>query len=266
VSPAPAAPSGPGQGQPSPGSIAPTGGTSSSSYSATRPRQPAQASRSQNRVRITRLKASPRRFRSGARQRGIRITFRLSAPGRVVFLVRGPAPSCEVVGRFTVRGRRGTNRVRFKGRVGRRTLAPGTYALTARPAGRGQRTRPVVVTVGTGSPQELVCSGTAEGNFFGTAPFFDGDESSTATAAATTDGDATPGKRDRGVLPAISRKIRELPKAIPTPAIPRPGVPGDTGSPPMILGLAALALLALSGLLIIAYVIRFLRGPHTKSA
>jgi hypothetical protein len=261
VSPAPGAPSGPG----SPGSIAPTGGTSSSSSSTTRPRQPAQASRSQNRVRITRLKASPLRFKSGARRGGTRITFRLSAPGRVVFLVRGPAPSCNVVGRFTVRGRRGLNRVRFKGRVGRRTLGPGTYALTAHPARQARRTRPVVVTVGTGSPQALDCSGAAEGNFFGFAPFFDGEESSIATASASPEGAAKPGKRDRGVLPAISKKIRELPKAIPTPPIPRPGIPG-ADSPPMILGLAALALLALSGPFIVAYVIRYLRGPHTKSA
>jgi hypothetical protein len=36
------------------------------------------------------------------------------------------------VGRFRVRGKAGTNRVRFRGRIGRRALRPGTYRILGR--------------------------------------------------------------------------------------------------------------------------------------
>ena len=67
------------------------------------------------------------------------------------------------------------------------------------------------------------------------------------------------GKGTHGVLPAISRRIRNLPSAI-----PQSPFPGQSDSPPMFLGLAALALLALSAIAILAYVIRFLRRPHAS--
>jgi hypothetical protein len=257
----------PGQPGSAPVSI-PAAGTSSSAtyYTAERRRQPAGQTRSQRRARVTRLNASPRRLDRTSKRRAIRITFRLTAPARVVFVVRGPAPSCEVVGRFSVRGRKGVNRVRFKGRVGRRTLGPGTYELAAHPAGQEQRTRRTVVMIGTQPRDRFDCSEPAAAElFFAGALPFAADADSTAIKRATRQAPATKKRdRSRGVLPAIRRKIREIPDAI---AIPRPPTPRDVAdSPPSVLGLLALALLALSAVAILAYVIRFLRGPNTKSA
>jgi hypothetical protein len=45
-------------------------------------------------------------------------------------VVRGPAPSCRVVGVVPIRGRAGENTVRFAGRVQDRRLEPGVYLLT----------------------------------------------------------------------------------------------------------------------------------------
>lgn len=260
------APSTSGQGGSAPVAPPATGGISStSSYSAERPRSPAEASSSQRRARVTRLKASPQRFRPGSKRRGTRITFRLTKPARVVFIVRGPAPSCDVVGRFTVRGHRGTNRVRFKGRVGRRTLAPGTYALTAHPGGRAQATGRVVVIVGDGQSKALQCSDLNQFAFLGTASIFGGGSPQTIGGSSTEDeptaAPPTDEKKSRGVLPAIKKRISEIPQAIPRPAIPRDAP--DT--PPAILGLLALGLLALSGVAILVYVFRFVRGPHTHT-
>lgn len=261
-----------GPGGSSPIGVPSTGATSSQYYTADRRRRPAGSSSSGRRARVTRLNASPKRIKPGSKRRAARITFRLSAPARVVFTVRGPAPSCEVVGRFTVRGQRGTNRVRFTGRVGRRTLGPGTYRVTARPVNRPRQARRVVVIIGDGPRGRLDCSGTNGFAFLGAAAFFGEGGSSTGSAAVAGAGAKTAAKlaprtnrkekESPGVLPAIRKKIRQVPEAIPTPPIPRPSVPGGDGSPPAFLGLAALALLALSALAIIAYVIRFIRRPH----
>lgn len=215
---------------------------------------------------MTRLRASPRRFKAGSKRRGTRITFRLTDPARVVFVVRGPAPSCQVVGRFSVRGRAGLNRIRFKGRVGRQTLGPGTYSITAHPAGNEQQARRIVVIIGTKARAALDCATATEFSFAAGLPSF---------VPPTVGPTARPKRprpqpaakeedRTRGVLPAIRRKLREIPEAIP---IPRPQVPHEAAdSPPAILGLVALGLLALSALAILVYVIYFLRGPGTKSA
>jgi hypothetical protein len=156
------------------------------------------------------------------------------------------------------------NRVRFKGRVGRRTFEPGTYTLTAHPAGREQSTHRVVVMIGTQPREEFDCSSAGAFTFAAAMPFI------SAAGGARPERGAPPpqpaAKKEegsRGVLPAIRRKLRDvIPEAIPKPSIPRDAA----DSPPMILGLLALGLLALSAIAIVAYVIRFLRGPHTKSA
>jgi hypothetical protein len=211
---------------------------------------------------VTRFHATPRRFRPGAK-RGTRLTFRLARPGRVVFVVRGPAPSCAIVGRFSVRGHRGVNRVRFKGKVGRRTLRAGTYAITAH--GRSTVRRVVVVVLprrGEATQRSLECSGS--------------NSSATGLAAAPTPGTGpgAPGggkarkaheHRSSGVLPAIERKVRSLPHAL--PKIPMPPLPAigtaEPGSGPWLVGILALVLLGLSGLGILAYVIRFIRKPRS---
>jgi hypothetical protein len=71
--------------------------------------------------------------RSGPRaQRQTTFVFSLSRAGIVELVLTRLAPDCRVVGKFRVVGRAGLNRVRFRGRIGRRVLRAGTYRVTAR--------------------------------------------------------------------------------------------------------------------------------------
>ena len=77
--------------------------------------------------------------RSGSKkQRRTTLVFILRRPALVEFVVVQVSPDCRRIGRFRVRGHRGVNRVRLRGRVGHHSLAPGTYRIVARtlPGGR----------------------------------------------------------------------------------------------------------------------------------
>ena len=94
-------------------------------------------------------------FRAAAVPVGAKVTFTLSEAGSVRFEIERSSsgrrvegkcvkptsrnrarPSCKrwVVqkGSFTVKGKRGSNRIELRGRIGGRTLAPGAYRLVAR--------------------------------------------------------------------------------------------------------------------------------------
>lgn len=60
----------------------------------------------------------------------MRLAFSLTKAQRLFLIVRGPAPSCEVVGVISVRGHRGVNKLTFAGRAGGRYLGPGSYLLS----------------------------------------------------------------------------------------------------------------------------------------
>ena len=93
--------------------------------------------------------------RSGPRlQRRTTFSFRLSRPTLVEFVLVRVAPDCRVVGKFRVNGRAGLNRVRFRGRIGRRVLRPGTYRVTARtlPPGGAKLLGVRLVIVGQPNP------------------------------------------------------------------------------------------------------------------
>ena len=62
--------------------------------------------------------------------------FTLPKASLIEFVVVQVSPECRRVGRFRVRGRKGVNRVVFKGRVGRTMLSPGTYRIRANASGR----------------------------------------------------------------------------------------------------------------------------------
>jgi hypothetical protein len=200
---------------------------------------------------VTGIRARPiRTTRGGKRLRAARITFTLTAPGQVVFVVRGPAPSCRVAARFRISGERGVNHLRFTGRVRRRTLPHGTYRITAGTPG-GPRTRPVVVVVGDRARDVFACA----------APVRASDGFAAVLGAfGSDDGAVTPPKRKRSsnVLPAVAERLRKLPQAIPTPTLP-----AAAGPVARVVGIAALLLLVASGLALAAYVIRFVRGPAT---
>jgi hypothetical protein len=223
---------------------------------------------------VTGIRARSRRVTRGKRKRAARITFTLSAPGRVVFVVRGPAPSCGVIGRFSVRGHRGKNLVRFKGRVGRRNLPYGTYRITAKTRGRAA-SRPIVVFVGDrAGSRQFDCRSSGSSSFRSYASLLgtfsasgNGTSGSGSAEASGNKGAESPvkgqdrkakEKPDSGVLPAVTNRLRKIPEAL-----PRPHLPSASTSPPWIIGAAALILLILSGLALVLYVLRFLRRPHT---
>lgn len=77
--------------------------------------------------------------RTGPKQRRQTVlVFVLRRAALVEFVVLEVAPDCRRIGRFRVAGRPGVNRVRFRGRIGRRVLGPGTYRITARTLPRGR--------------------------------------------------------------------------------------------------------------------------------
>jgi len=73
--------------------------------------------------------ATRTRFHTRGTHRGTTISFRLARPAIVELVVRGPSPSCDVIGSKRVRGRPGRNEVRFSGRLHGRPLAPGRYSI-----------------------------------------------------------------------------------------------------------------------------------------
>jgi len=102
--------------------------------------------------------------RTGPKQRRqTTLIFVLRKAALVEFVVIQVVPDCRQVGRFRVQGRRGVNRVRFRGRIGRRVLGPGTYRIKAR-ALPGRRTvidtRLVVVT--RASKEEIAVARSAD--------------------------------------------------------------------------------------------------------
>jgi hypothetical protein len=90
---------------------------------------------------------------SGPKKRRITtLTFSLRRAARVIFIVKQVFPVCRTIGRFSVRGHAGVNRVRFAGRVGREQLGPGTYRISARTRGGQFVQRLILVVVDGGAP------------------------------------------------------------------------------------------------------------------
>jgi hypothetical protein len=92
------------------------------------------------------------------------IVIMLRAAGVVELRVTQIAPLCRTVGRIVVRGHAGRNVVRFRGRVGGRTLEPGTYRITPR-LRRGRQLRSILVVVVAGrapAPGEVASARAAD--------------------------------------------------------------------------------------------------------
>ena len=122
------------------------GGSAQSSGGAVQ--SPRQAGASSTRVYRLRLARDWISTSGPKRQRRTRLVFVLRKPTLVEFVVVRVAPNCRRIGRFRVRGHRGGNRVDLRGRIGRHSLASGTYRIVARTLPGGQTisdTRLVVV-------------------------------------------------------------------------------------------------------------------------
>lgn len=78
------------------------------------------------------------------------IVFRLSRPTMLRVTVVRVYPTCKRIGTFTVRGRAGVNRIRFRGRLGRRTLPTGSYRLIVRARGAERDAAAVPIVVARG--------------------------------------------------------------------------------------------------------------------
>lgn len=182
--------------------------------------------------RVHRLRATPTRFHNrGPGPRGTLVSFWLSSPAVVQFLVFGPAPGCPLAARFTVHGDRGLNRVRFRARPQGDPLRSGRYRVTVQ-AMRGRMRSSVrevnVAVVPPGSPVgmrpvDTVCGAAAQAAiraFVGAMrsearPADSGVEPSEAVAGATAEQTASHPKRQETRRPAVLG-----------PAVP----PGDTFS------------------------------------
>jgi hypothetical protein len=208
------------------------------------------------------VKASKTRFSTHGpkAKRGTVLTFRLRKAGRVELVIRSVDAGCAVIGRKPVHGSQGLNRVRFKGRVHGRALAPGRYTITVVvirgetrkrvgviavevvPPGRrltkAERTAPLAAcsvsssTAGPSAPAVLIAAGSP-------------------LAASATGGRAATAKQKR------SRPV--LGASFVPPRLPSVTNGGDGG------GIAWLAVglylvLALAGGTILVFVARFVKG------
>lgn len=63
----------------------------------------------------------------------VQLDFTLARAARLFLIVRGPTPSCQVVGFTPVHGRKGRNGVAFAGRVQGHRLEPGVYLISLSP-------------------------------------------------------------------------------------------------------------------------------------
>jgi hypothetical protein len=90
--------------------------------------------------RVNRFQAKPDRFKNrGAGRKGTILTFWLARAGVVRIVVRQVSPDCVLAGRMILRGDRGWNRVRWKGRLEGEPLPPGTYRVVVRAGRAGER-------------------------------------------------------------------------------------------------------------------------------
>jgi hypothetical protein len=139
--------------------------------------------------------------------------FVLKKAGLVEFVLVEVAPDCRRVGRFRVAGHRGVNRVRFRGRVGRRVLRPGTYRITARMRRGPALVDTKLVVVVRANRQEIrtarnanTCSSTPNGQSASSTGSGPGSSSAatTPTSGAKAEKKARQ-SRDHGVLGARFR-------------------------------------------------------------
>jgi hypothetical protein len=109
------------------------------------------------RASMSRLRLSPAAFRAGPRgpsasarrKTGTRVSYRLNEAARVRFVVKQRRAHRRKLkalrGSFTVRGKAGSNRFHFSGRLRHRKLRPGRYVLVGTPGSGAVKGRAVSV-------------------------------------------------------------------------------------------------------------------------
>lgn len=179
---------------------------------------------------------------------GVALRFSLPRAARIVIVVRGPLPSCELAGRFAARGKRGANQIRFFGRIRGRELVEGAYVLAIRTASsRPQRVAVGVIEDGARalSPAEAaaaIAACTARRPLALT-------RGARLTAAAVESVPAEPPRREPPARGTDDRPFRVV--------LPEIGSTSSDGELPLAVGIAALALLGLAVVGIVVFLVRF---------
>jgi hypothetical protein len=224
--------------------------------------------------------SAKRAWRAESRRVGqevhVTVTFVLRQQRRMEMTLRGPAPSCQVVRRKQFHGVRGVNRYQFRGRINGKVVRAGVYFLSFAPKNSRRALGHLLVQVL--SPRQTVllgeteaphtgCAATASattvrGQPFGTAPF-------APSLAVLAGASVTPRETRRRTSPAEQNPNEDArPRAadesgalgvsFDLPARPQPAG-GDSSF------VAGLLLVGLPLLMMMALVVRFLRGtwdPH----
>jgi hypothetical protein len=212
------------------------------------------------------VRASKSVVRPGRRNGGTTLVFALKKGAVVRFTIVRVYPSCVRVGSFSVSAHEGVNRVRFRGRLGGRPLAEGTYRLVAQARGHesAAATLTIVVARGKTTPAELrrarranACS-LAEAHeietAIGAAPAGRDDDGGQAKSVAERVADPV-----LGVAKAVVEKAKAVPAAV-------GGAVADSPlSDPFVLAIVGLLTLAfaLLGTLVLLQVVRIM-GIHDK--
>ncbi len=211
-------------------------------------------------VRLRSFDVSRERFANrGKHRRATVLRFRLTRASRLVLVVRGPGPSCDVAARIPIRGREGANRVRFDGRVRGRPLEPGTYLLTPRLRGHTEDLARAHVTIE--APGDAVTPRVlprCERGDDGTAAFLAAVHAPDATPTS-----AAPSGESARVAGAVAPPLAGALGAEATPelALPEPGRGPD--ELPTIFGILLLALVPASLIGLAAAVVHYIRTPQT---
>jgi hypothetical protein len=151
-------------------------------------------------VRVTRTLVRP-----NARKGGTTIVFALKKRTLVRFTVIRVYPSCERVGSFSVRARKGVNRIRFRGRLGRRALADGTYRLVAQARGQRRAAATVTIVVARGRPSAASLARARRANACSSTEASELEAALGLGPAAGADPDAAAGEKKRSFAdPVVS--------------------------------------------------------------
>jgi hypothetical protein len=118
------------------------------------------------------------------------LTFVLPRAARVIFVVKQVSPVCRIVGRFTVKGHAGRNRIQFPRPASRLELAPGTYRISAYTRAGQLVQRVTVVVVDGGAPSSDAVAAARAANVCTAAGSL---ASVSATGAANTGSVSSPG-------------------------------------------------------------------------